>query len=273
MKRRNFKYILTITLTLISIISCSQDKTSKNLKNQQLSDRIKYVNKPNDKDTLCISEINRAKKDIAEGKIVFTQSFAFGSSELRYENELKQICKEYGLEFGLDLISCTVIEGQTQGCYGDYMDKIIIEKFGINFKERLHKKADSLFLVNIKSHNKVVKYWDCDARPELINKEGITGDNLPSIKVSDLKIVKNKSDYGGYPFFDLGFIVEKDSTISNFHINNWVPHLNQNEKFKDKLYEIAVTHIKNKYPKWIPGRISETPVRTDNNVRVHFVKE
>lgn len=264
---------LIIILILISFNACSQNKTSKKMKNQELPDRIVYVNNPNDEDALCISEINRAKKDIVRGKIVFTQSFGFGTSELRYENELRQICKENGLKFDVDLIGCMVFEGQTQGCYGDYMDKIIIEKFGNDFKEKIHRKADSLFLKNVDLNNKVVQYWDCDERPKLPSENERTSDYLTTIKIKDINLEKDESEYGGWPFFDLRFIVEKDSTINGFYVSNYVAHLDKNKKFKSSLFEIAVDYIKKNYPVWIPGEINGIPVRTDNNVRIFFKKE
>ena len=260
-------------MTLVSLNACSQNTTSNKMKNQEIPDRIIYVSNPNDKDTLCISEINRAKKDIENGKIIFTQSAGFLFGEIRYENELRQLCKENELTFDFDLIGCVVFEGQTQGCYGDYMDKIIIEKFGIDFKEKLHKQADSLFLVNADLNNKVVQYWDCDERPKLPSENERTSDYLTTIKVKDVNIEKDESEYGGWPFFDLGFIVEKDSTINGFYISNYVAHLDKNEKFKSKLFEIAVDHIKKIYPVWNPGKIDGVSVRTDNNVRIFFEKE
>tara|TARA_B110000114_G_C14975402_1_gene350267 strand:- start:86 stop:889 length:804 start_codon:yes stop_codon:yes gene_type:complete len=266
------KYLIII-LTLILFTTCSQNKTREKVNNKLLPDRIVYVENPNDKDTLCISEIDRAKEDIAKGKIVFTQSFGFGTSELRYENELRQICKEYGLMFDVDLIGCVVFEGQTQGCYGDYMDKIIFEKFGIDFKENIHRQADSLFLKNADLNNKVVQYWDCDERPKLPSENKRISDYLTTFKVKDVNIEKDESEYGGWPFFDLGFIVEKDSTINGFYISNYVAHLDKNEKFKSKLFEIAIDHIKESYPVWIPGKIKGVSVRTDNNVRIFFEKD
>lgn len=232
-----------------------------------------YITKPNPIDTTCISEINRAKSDVEDGKVVFTQDYGFLFGEIRYENELRQLCKDNGLLFDFDLISDVVFEGQTQGCYGAYMDKIIADKFGSNFKENLHKKADSLFLLRTDKENIIVQYWDCDERPRLPSEEKRTSDYLPSIKIKELEIIKDESDYGGWPFFDLGFIVEKDSTISSFHNRYWVSHLETNERFKTQLYDIAVDYIKTKYPKWIPGKVLGVPVRTDNNVRIHFVKE
>ncbi len=263
------KYLL-IALPLVIMISCATSRTEQQLKQKELLDRIKYVKNPKKKDKLCVSEINKAKQDVAKGKIVFTQKFGFGTSKLRYEKELTQLCQQYGLEFDIDLIGCVIEKGQTQGCYSDYMDKIIIEKFGIDFKEKLHKRADSLFLVNITKEGEVVEYWDCDERPRLPNENKRTGDYLGTIAVAGLEIVKNDLGNPDYPFFDLGFIIEKDNTVSNFHIRSWVAKQDKNEKMKEKLYQLAIDYVKNKYPQWIPGKIAGIPVRTHNNVRIYF---
>ncbi len=96
---------------------------------------------------------------------------------------------------------------------------------------------------------------------------------MTTIKVNNLNIVKDESEYGRWPFFDLGFIIAKDSTISEFYISNFVPHLEENEKLRDDLFKIAVQELKTNYSRWIPGTIKGMPVKTDNNVRLFFTKE
>tara|TARA_R110000737_G_scaffold306935_1_gene314747 strand:- start:2491 stop:3300 length:810 start_codon:yes stop_codon:yes gene_type:complete len=256
----------------ISFNACSQYKQKNDIDVYKLPERIQYVNNPNSNDTLCISEIERAKEDIDNGKIVFTQSAGFLFGDIRYETELRELCKENGLVFEFDLIGCVVFEHQTQGCYGDYMDKVIIDKYGIDFKENLHKEADSLFLSRTQSENKIVEYWDCDERPRLPNENKRTSDYIPSITVDSLDIKEKKGNYGGWPFFDLGFTVEKDSTISGFYSRNFVAQLEENEEYKNELFEIAVTHIKTKYSTWVPGKVNGVPVRAKNNVRI-FIKK
>jgi hypothetical protein len=269
---RNMKYVLII-LTLISFSACSQDKQKNDTDGHELPDRIQYIINPNSNDTLCLSEIERAKKDIENGKIVFTQSAGLLFGDIRYETELRDLCKINGLVFDFDLIGCVVFEGQTQGCYGDYMDKIIIDRYGIDFKENLHKKADSLFLAKTQSENKLVRYWDCDERPRLPNETKRTSDYIPSITVDSPDIKEKKGNYGGWPFFDMGFIVEKDSTISGFYSSNFVAQLDENEKYKNELFEIAVKYIKTEYPIWVPGKVNGVAVRTDNNVRIFITKK
>ncbi len=260
-------------LTILFLSSCSEKSNVNNISEKQSLPLFNsYINNPKETDTLCINEIERAKKDLKQGFIVFTQSVGFGTGQLRYEKELNELCKTKGLVLGVDMIGCVIMRGQTQGCYGDYMDKIISEKFGDNFKQKLHIKADSLFLANCITQNKVVKYWDCDERPRLTSEKERTSDELPSIEVTDIDIIKDESDNGGWPFFDLNFVVELDSSINKFDYSNYVAELNQNEKYKDKLFKIAVSYLKNKYPVWVPGKIKGIPVRTSNNVRIHFEK-
>jgi hypothetical protein len=239
--------------------------------NQELPARIVYVNNPNNEDTLCISEIKKAQKDIAQGKIFFTFRFGIGSLGLRYKNELKQLCKQNGLEFKKIPFGCISYEGQTQGCYCDYMDKKIIEKYGLDFKENLCKKADKLFLENADLNNKVVASGYCDERPRLPSQKKRKSDYLTTIIVKDLDIKKTK--YDDWPFIDVGFIINKDSTIEEFDRTNYDPRFYKEDKLKPILSDIAIEHIKKNYPIWVPGKINGVRLRTHNSVRIYFKKE
>ena len=260
--------IIFILLALIPIISFSQEDVA--LVDSTVLWFQGYILNPEPNDSLCITDINRAKKDLANGKIVFTQEYGFN---IRYEKELRSLCKEYGLIFDFEYISDVGFMGQTQGCYGYYMDKIIYDKFGVDFKDEMHEKADSLYLINVSKQNIVVDYSDCDERPRLPDEKERFGDYIPDINVNNIEIEKDTSLYGGWPFFDIGFIVEKDSTINGFKMGSFVPLLDKNKKYKNELFKIAVKHISVAYPVWIPGKIKGVPVRTDNNVRVHFIRE
>ena len=267
------KYLKYIVI-LISINAHAQIGDSGKISDpQEYSEMIDYVNNLDQGDTSCLADIKRAKEDLAKGKVVFTQTMGFLFGHIRFENELQELCRKNGLYYGVEMISDIEIDGQTQGCYGAYMDKIIIEKFGAGFKEKLRAKADSLFLAKANTQNKIVQYWDCDERPRLPEETERNQDYLTTINVNKLDIVKDESDYGGWPFFDLGFIIEKDSSISGFYIRNFVPHLGKNEKFEDELFKLAVQELKTNYSKWVPGTIKGIPVRTDNNVRIFFEKE
>ncbi len=271
------KFRLLIILTILC--SCSNQKKETNLEKEDLNkiqgepifNPISYVANPEPSDKLCISDINKAKSDIEENGIVFTQAVGFLFGHKRYEEELKKLCKDKGLKYDLDLIGCVQMEGQTQGCYGAYMDKMLIEKYGKDFKKNMHTKADSIFLNNAIKNNVAVYYGDCDERPVIADRSN--REDIPSLNITDIPIEEDKSDFGGWPFFDVGFIVETDSLISNVYINSWVAHLKSNEKYKDELFKMAKEYLIKDYPKWRPGSINGVPVRTNSNVRIYLVRE
>lgn len=264
------KYLFTIALSIF-FFTCAEKKQEPVVVRQKPPQMTFYVDNPKPNDSLCISEIERAKKDIKKGKIVFSHSRGFGFGSIRYEHELREICKKIGLEFELELFGCVIYKDQTQGCYGEYMDKVLIERSGRDFKDKIHEMADNLFLYNIVKNNTTVQYWDCDERPRLPTEFKRTSDQLPSLYQSEIELKDDGSNYGGYPFFDLGFIVEKDSSISNFCTRSYVAHNDANIKHEDELYLMVKDHIITNYPTWIPGKIGGKQVRTKNNVRLYII--
>ena len=163
--------------------------------------------------------------------------------------------------------------GQTQGCYGYYMDKIIIEKYGLGFKEKIHQEADSLYLALVQLEDKIVDSFDCDEQPRLPNELSERNIYLPTLKVSEIDIKEKIGEYGGWPFFDIEFTIEKDSTISGFGNNEFVPRHEENKKFKGELFSKVKEHIQQEYPVWVPGKVKNTPVRTNANVRIFIEKK
>jgi hypothetical protein len=73
---------------------------------------------------------------------------SLGTFEFRQEKQLRELCNSTSLLFDYELFSCVGVSGQTSGCYGLYMDKIIAQKFGKNFKENLLKSADSIYIAS-----------------------------------------------------------------------------------------------------------------------------
>jgi hypothetical protein len=202
------------------------------------------------------------------GKIVLTQTAGFLFGSIRYEDELAKLSEQHGLQFDYDMLSCVVQDGQTQGCYGATMENEIMERFGPNFRERLHEQADSLFLSNILTNNKFVDSWDCDEEAKQLS------DFRPTLNVTELDIKKGTDTYGrGWPFLDLEFIIELDSSISDFKYSNFVPADSVNSVYERELFTLASNYLEREYPTWIPGTIKSQHVRTNKNVRIFFAKE
>ncbi len=261
--------LLFVFLLFTILYSCGDNVGPLNAGlNTDSQDYYEYIKNPNPSDTTCLAQIKRAKKDVKNGKIVFNHPVGLGFGMLRYEEELKEVCKEYGLEYEVELVSCVVFEGQTQGCYGHYMDMVLSNKYGADFKSKLHRKADSLFLFNVLQDEIPVRYWFCDNEPKPI----LTGQNYleTTIEVSDLDF--RRTELGRtWPAMDLSFIIERDGSISKFYTNNYIARDKHNKKYIDQLFNIGVEHIKSNYPKWKPATIKGISVRTDHNVRLTFV--
>lgn len=226
-----------------------------------------YIQKPKKKDTTCIIEINEAKKDIENGKIVFCTPVGFLFGMLRFQDELKEVVESYGLEFKVDLISDVVFDGQTQGCYGAYMTNYIKNKFGNDFREKVYYEADSLYIKRVIDQNRIVLCWDCDIAPHLLGEK--PDDNFTLTLYADT--LDFPIDFEETILIDINFIIELDSTTNNYHISNKVLGTKQNEKYYQNLLDYSINELK-KIDKWCPGQLKGSNVRTRQYARIYITK-
>lgn len=228
----------------------------------QLSD---YIQKPEPTDSMCIKDIQKAKNDVSKGRIVFCMPSGFFNFQLRHEKYIRQLCEKNKIIFHFEMFSDVIITGQTQGCYGSYMDKIISEKFGANFKEQLLAEADNLLLAS----NDTVVYYLCDKRPQIPGKEDY--ETTLEVSVSDkLRKLLKADKEGNLPFMDIGFYIDKSGNASGYFLNFFMDADNKsNQKLEDELYKIAVDQLK-EIKHWDAGIVKGQKVITENNVRVYF---
>lgn len=259
------KIILTIFLITISFLVQAQDDLKWIINYYDYTSN--YIQKPTKKDTTCINEINEAKKDIENGKIVFCSPVGFLFGMLRFEDELKEVVESYGLEFKIDLISDVEFEGQTQGCYGAYMTNFIENKFGNDFIEKVYYQADSLYIKRVIDKNKIVDCWDCDIAPHMIGEK--PDDNYTLTLYADT--LNLPIDFNETILMDIDFIIELDSTTNNYHVSNKVLGTKQNEKYYQNLLDYSINELK-KIDKWCPGQLKNSNIRTRQNARIYITK-
>jgi len=224
-----------------------------------------YVFHPADKDSTCKADQKRAEKDVQMGKILYCKPMGFGSFWLRCENQMRKLCKKQNLIFDYELISDVVVTGQTQGCYGAYMDNVIASKFGPNFKEHLLAQADSMLLAS----NDAIDYFLCDKRPQIPGKDDydIVMDTI--VPISLRSSIKTDKDGEG-PFMDIGFYIDKEGNASGYSSDYYyVANNKSNKKYENELFKIGITKVKG-IKKWEPGMVRGQKVKTKNNVRVYF---
>ncbi|MEO6722201.1 MAG: hypothetical protein ABIN67_17675 [Ferruginibacter sp.] len=234
------------------------------------SELSKYIDDPCSSDSLCTSEIEIAKRKVKSGTIAVCMPMSLGTNDLRQETQIRELCRINKLSFEFELFSCIVNQGQTPGCYGLYMDKIIAEKFGINFKQDLLKMADSLLVAS----NPTVYYSRCDTLPRLPNKEDIFESTEMEVSINSQLFKQLKPNtYGYYPGVDIGFYIDTMGIPTGYFISQFfVYEIESNRKFKNELCKIAINHVK-QYKLWKPGIINGRKVKTEYNVRISFTSK
>jgi hypothetical protein len=239
-----------------------------------VKERFKYIEHVRANDTLCTSSIRKAERQAKDTVCFVIWTGSFGRP-LRYENELNDLVRKHGLKFDYDFSGGDVIyPNQTEGCYKDYMDRKLFEKFGKNFKTKLHLKADSLFLLN--HLNDTICSWDCDEEPRFINKrigpDGIDIEVKLQIKEKRDEWVSNgKKMFAVYrPFIDIQFTVDKEGNVSTIKLLDFISQRNENIVFKEQLWDLAKKEIETKYSKWKPATIRGVNVNSSHVVRVQF---
>jgi hypothetical protein len=155
----------------------------------------------------------------------------------------------------------------------DILEDIIISYGDINVNKKtyfseIEKEAESIFIKNLIEKNKVVSIYDLEdkEKPKIISQSvQIQSDYYTTIKGNiPVQINSYKS-----LFADITFIIEKDGTISNLRVSNWVNDA-VDEKFKKELITTAIKTLKENYNHWKPGKYKNNIVRTENTLRVSF---
>jgi hypothetical protein len=229
-------------------------------------------------DTTCIHAIDKAKADIANGRL----SYCYGHkilaiSGLRSHFELDSLLQTYNINTDVaysDIISSyKVYEGQTQGCYCDYMRYYIDKKYGKNFIDSLIKISDSAFLVN---SIKDTLYSDiCDTKPNYpYSKDTVDLRDFSETLQEDIdsaliypKGYKSRPTVETNAFVDIDFVVDRSghATINDF---DFTFDIEDNLKYK-KYFEKAISKSYRKSG-WTPATIGNTPVISDIELRVYF---
>lgn len=261
---------------LFFAISCKKDSNKKvDLKKPETrtiifnnSSNPKYLLNPPKSDTLCSNDIERAKKDINKYHKLFIKTICYGCRSKPFDTEIEEVLKKRKIKQAIEDIGCVIFDGQTQGCYSGYIDLKMKEQYGENYFSEIEKEAENIFIKNIIEKNKVVSIYDLedDEKPKIINRKVyIEGDYYTTIK-SNLPI---KIDSYKSLFADVTFIIEKDGTISNLSVSNWVNNA-VDKKFKKDLINTALKTLKEDYNHWHPGKYKGNLTRTENTLRISY---
>ena len=229
-------------------------------------------------DTTCINAISKAKSDIENGKLSYCHGHKIlYISGLRSSSELDSLLQTSGIKTDVaysDIVSTDkVYEGQTQGCYCDYMRYYIDRKYGKNFIDSLVELSDSFFVVdNINdtlyspSWDTKPNYPDSQDTVDLRDFSETLQEDIDSV-LTYPKGYKKRPDVNTNAYVDINFVVDKlgRATINSF---DFTLDLKNNLKYK-KYFEKVISENYRKSG-WTSATIRNTPVISEVMLRVYF---
>ena len=252
------KTILALLL-IVCMVSCRLiDKNSS---------RFDNVSKT---DTTCLKELELAKADIKNGKLVYCHNAGnMLYRELRSEKYMISLLKKYNIDYKNIMTSDVIFEGQTQNCYGDYMEEQIKNKYGTFFLDSLLEISDSLFAF---SNLDTLHYSQCDTWPRYPN-ENLDEEfsEKTQEKFNDLVIYPKgyikKENQEISSFVDVSFVVDKTGKTSNIGFWFIFDH-KENYKYKKYFEEIIKPLILD--TTWQPATVRKQKVTSDMNIRIEL---
>ncbi|MCD0468850.1 hypothetical protein [Flavobacterium sp. JAS] len=275
MKKYNFIFFVILLFAIGCEKKSNEEATNKlNLDTTIVRlpprlDYTKYIQNVPKSDSLCNNEIDRAKSDLAKYDGVYVQTICFGCDFKPYEEEIKEVLKKKKFKLGIQDISCVKYEGQTEGCYREYIDLKMKAKYGENYKSEIENDAEKILIKNINLNNKIISIYDLKdiEKPRILTQNIIIENDSDTTIKTDLPVNKKSSHY---LFIDIGFIVEKDGTITHLEASNWVNENGINEKYKNDLINLALKTLKKDYNNWKPGTYKGYKARIQNSLRISF---
>ena len=224
-------------------------------------------------DTTCLKAVKEAKTDVQKGKLTFCH-FA-GSllyTPLRSGDEMDSLLKTFGIDYKEEITSDVIFEGQTQGCYCDFMKEQIDNKFGKTFIDSLLNVSDSLYVQN--NINDTFYYANCDTRPNYPTDTDTHPDEYSEIFQNDFeKSLKYPAGFIKRPNFDSSAFVDVNLYVDksgNAVITGYwfLFDMKTNHKY-EKYFEREIEKAMRKKG-WTPATIRNQKVNSDMVMRLGF---
>ena len=193
---------------------------------------------------------------------------------VRFLPQLKQLCAANGLIMEEYIVRHEMGKGEEQLRREAIMNGCIEKKFGKGFREKLIKRADSIFIA--KSANSIIEFDYCDYwphpkdEPEDRYRKGIV-DPDRNIKIGERLYRQLPSDENdNKPTLTISFLVSKEGTISNIK-PVYMPFdvAIKNKELLLKPQAIIKKQIMAESP-WVPGQVAGHNVTTKYILTVNF---
>jgi hypothetical protein len=234
---------ISIILSLLILTSCShiQNQVTDHNESPEESDR-----------EFCNDERQEAKENLKTGCVYYVINLSIGGWFPRYEKELEQVLKSYNVELEIYPVSCVVPNDGY--CYKQFMDSVLISRYGSDFSNMINQKADSLFAS--KRHEKIYSDWEVDEQPfiseTIINETGDPFIDLLNSALDTTSEFRYVSNCIGFSHFIIEYTVDSLGKSSNCIVVEEEFINNENEVTKDRLRKELINKV-NSMTIWTPG--------------------
>lgn len=266
------KNILVLLIILI-FSSCRENKKKS------------FIDKVHPNDTICLNEIEKAKKDIKNEKLYHCESVGgLLYIGLRCEKELDSLLNLNKIGLKLTASSDVVDPNRTYDCYCQLMQEKINEKFGKTFIDSLLFKADSLYV--LKNLDKVFEYssyangWDKpplypnDTSYDVTNHSGLQKAFENAVRYPKDYVFRKNKRPSADAYISIHLIMDENgkAKVTDSYVGFWNSQTKKsdyrNEKHYDYLRKLTTELVEN--VKWTPAKVKNVNVKSKSNVYIYF---
>ncbi len=205
----------------------------------------------------CKNDLERAKKDFKNGKLVFEYFGLFTKSR----DEIEELLHKKGIAFNSKGENCTALSN----CYGYYMDSIIKKKWGTNFFDNL--KLEATKLSESRWETKVYNYAEVDSSAVYPNTTDVlTVDNYCCKKI---KLPSNwDKNEGG---FIRATVIIKNNGKAVVADGDWFDYsLKKNNQRHLRYLKSEFRRIINEMDVWKPAEMNNHKVNAEEYLTISF---
>lgn len=248
------------------MISCNKHKNSVN----EIEPKFVVVKLPPRSDgyvfdtteVRCKSDLAKAKKDIKNGKMVFSHFGIFHKNG----DEIREILNKKGIEFKPLGENCTGLSN----CYGYYMDSILKKKFGNNFFAIIKKDADKLSKSRWKT--KVYNYVEVDSSAIYPGTSDVyfIQDITTKMFKKPLGWDNGRMDNNESEYVSIEIIVDsvgKSIIPEKYYFNHNLKKTNLKHL---KYLELEIKNVVNKLDLWKPAVMNGHRVKSKEYIDINF---
>lgn len=260
------KVLVICVLSTVLFLSCGQSR-----KGESILDNISKT------DTTCWKELKKAEIDFEKGRLIYCNYQIL----LRCENEMTGLLKKFNIDLENRVTSDVIVPGHRDGCYCDYMQEKIDNRFGKVFSDSLLYVADSMYisshLYEVFDNRSNRSSWDNppmfpgDTVYDQTNHSGLQKEFEKLVKYPDgYRYTKGENSLAMLQVY-LDIDEKGKATVTNTQFVFWDSRTNEedyNKGCRSYLKNIAISLIEK--TTWKPATIKSFNVKSKNDIFIYL---